>query len=121
MRWVVAQVALWIAIVVSWFVPPRFPDGVLDAVGVVLALAGIALAAWGYRTLGPVFTPMPEPRGGIVTGGPYRYLRHPMYVGGVAFFGGLSLVFTVLGLVLTGALALLWIGKARLESRLLGR
>ena len=60
MRYVVAQVALWIAIVVSWFVPPRFPDGVLDAVGIVLALAGLALVVWAYRALGPAFTPMPQ-------------------------------------------------------------
>jgi protein-S-isoprenylcysteine O-methyltransferase Ste14 len=120
-KWVVAQFALMAAIAASWLVPPRFPDGPLDIAGIALAIAGAALALWAYRALGAAFTPFPQPRGGIVTTGPYRFLRHPMYVGGIAVFAGASLGLTVLGLVLTSALALLWVGKARLEDRLLGR
>jgi protein-S-isoprenylcysteine O-methyltransferase Ste14 len=40
-----------------------------------------------------------------------------MYVGGVSFFAGLSLVFSAYGLALTAVLALFWIAKARLEER----
>ena len=43
-------------------------------------------------------------------------MRHPIYVGGAFFFAGLSLVFSVYGLVLTGVLALFWIAKARVEE-----
>jgi protein-S-isoprenylcysteine O-methyltransferase Ste14 len=119
MRFVVAQFLLMAAIVGSWLVPPRVPDGALDVAGAALAAAGVALAFWAYRALGPAFTPFPEPRGERVTSGPYRYLRHPMYVGGIAFFAGLSLVFTVPGLVLTVVLAFLWWRKGKLEERLL--
>jgi protein-S-isoprenylcysteine O-methyltransferase Ste14 len=117
--WVVAQSALMVAIAVSWLIPPRFPDGVLDLLGGALALAGFALAAWAYRALGAAFSPFPEPRGERVTTGPYRYLRHPMYVGGILVFAGVSLILSVAGLVLTGVLALLWWRKGRLEERLL--
>jgi protein-S-isoprenylcysteine O-methyltransferase Ste14 len=117
--WVVAQSVLMLTIAVSWLFPPRFPDGALDLVGGALALAGVALAVWAYRALGAAFTPFPEPRGQRVTWGPYRYLRHPMYGGGILFFAGMSLIFSVAGLVLTAALALLWWRKGRLEERLL--
>jgi protein-S-isoprenylcysteine O-methyltransferase Ste14 len=118
-RWVVAQFALMVLTAVSWLIPPRFPDGALDFLGGALALVGFALAAWAYHALGAAFTPFPQPRGERVTRGPYRYLRHPMYLGGVLVFGGMSLIFSVPGLVLTAALALLWWRKGRLEERLL--
>lgn len=44
-------------------------------------------------------------------------MRHPIYVGGVLFVAGLSLVFSAYGLALTAVLALFWIAKARLEER----
>jgi len=119
MKYVVAQFVVMAAIVGSWLVPPRFPDGALEAVGAALAAAGIGLAVWAYQALGPAFTAFPEPRGDRVATGPYRYLRHPMYIGGIAFFAGVSLAFTVPGLVLTAVLALLWWRKGRLEERLL--
>lgn len=52
------------------------------ALGTVLFAAGIVLYRVAGRTLGDALSPFVEPRPGapLVTQGPYRYLRHPMYL-----------------------------------------
>ncbi len=45
---------------------------------------GIILALWAYYNMGSkVYSPFPEPRKSskIIEGGPYKYIRHPMYTG----------------------------------------
>lgn len=101
-------------IVGSWF----FGPGITRA-GYVVAALGLALGVWAGWTMGQSLSPFPKPRPGgeLVETGPFRLLRHPIYTGGVLFFTGLSLVFSVYGLVLTAVLAVFWIAKARLEER----
>jgi protein-S-isoprenylcysteine O-methyltransferase Ste14 len=91
----------------------------VSALGLIPAALGFVLAAWAVRTLGRSLTALPVPKdeGRLVQEGPYRFLRHPVYVGGALFFAGLSLVFSVYGLVLTAVLALFWVAKARKEER----
>lgn len=52
-------------------------------VGLVAFAAGVALYRLGGRALGDALSPLTEPRPGVplVTAGPYRWLRHPMYLG----------------------------------------
>jgi protein-S-isoprenylcysteine O-methyltransferase Ste14 len=87
--------------------------------GWIVAALGVALAVWAGVTMGHSLSPFPRPPrdAELVERGPYRVLRHPIYVGGTLFFAGISLVFSVYGLVLTGVLALFWLAKARLEER----
>ena len=49
--------------------------------GVPTAIAGLALFAWMFRHLGLNVTATSMPRVGatLVTSGPYRWVRHPMY------------------------------------------
>jgi protein-S-isoprenylcysteine O-methyltransferase Ste14 len=50
--------------------------------GAVLFAAGVALYRLAGRALGDALSPFLQPRPGasLVTRGPYRWLRHPMYV-----------------------------------------
>jgi protein-S-isoprenylcysteine O-methyltransferase Ste14 len=87
--------------------------------GFAVAALGVALTVWAGVTMGHSLSPFPKPprHAELVDRGPYRFLRHPIYVGGVLFFAGLSFVFSVYGLVLTAVLAIFWVAKARLEER----
>jgi protein-S-isoprenylcysteine O-methyltransferase Ste14 len=53
------------------------------AVGIVLIAAGVALRAWAVVSLGRFFQYQIEIQTGhrVVSGGPYRYVRHPSYTG----------------------------------------
>ncbi len=71
-----------------------FTDGTATA-GVMLCIVGLQFAVWARVTLGRSWgMPMtlhenPE----LVTGGPYRYVRHPIYTGLSAMLIGTSLVY----------------------------
>lgn len=121
--WVVAQFVLMVAVIVAGFVPPDWPagaHGALSVVGVALAITGCVFAVWAARTLGRSLSPFPKPvEAGLVTCGPFAIVRHPIYTGGLGLFVGYSLFTSVPALVLTGALAILWAGKIRVEERLL--
>lgn len=89
--------------------------------GWVVAAAGLALGIWAGRTMGRSLSPFPRPprSARLVQDGPFRVVRHPIYLGGTLFCAGLGLVFSVYALSLTAVLALFWVFKARYEERLL--
>ncbi len=62
--------------------------------GAAMALMGVPLLAWTFRTLGLNLTDTVATRANsfLVTGGPYRFVRHPFYVTVFLFLGGLSVV-----------------------------
>jgi protein-S-isoprenylcysteine O-methyltransferase Ste14 len=105
---------LFALVVASWFVGTG-----VTRLGYVIAALGLALAVWAGVTMGQSLSPFPKPRrrAELVDHGPFRVLRHPIYVGGALFFAGLSLVFSAWGLALTAVLAVFWLAKARLEER----
>ena len=119
--WVVAQFVLIAAILVAGLFPPHWPDGaepVLRPLSALLAFAGAGLAVAASRSLGRALTPYPEPRGGeLVERGPYRFVRHPIYAGGLLFCVGFSLFASVPALALTGVLAVVWWLKSSAEER----
>jgi protein-S-isoprenylcysteine O-methyltransferase Ste14 len=97
-----------------------FGDGVTP-LGWLVAAAGFAFAVWAGRTMGPALTAFPSParQGELVQRGPFRVVRHPIYLGGTLFFVGLGLVFSVYALAPTAVLAVFWVFKASHEERLL--
>jgi protein-S-isoprenylcysteine O-methyltransferase Ste14 len=72
-----------------------WPGGLVWPVvaGVVLIGAGIGLRAWSIATLGRFFQYwiMVQPGHRVVTGGPYRYVRHPSYSGIALVLAGIAL------------------------------
>jgi protein-S-isoprenylcysteine O-methyltransferase Ste14 len=106
---------------VGWLLPGRPGSRLVQAIGIALALLGLALSSWAYRTLGRSFTVFPVPRADaqLVDAGPFRLVRHPTYGGALLIFSGSSLVHGLLGLVGTAALALVWWRKSELEERVL--
>jgi protein-S-isoprenylcysteine O-methyltransferase Ste14 len=87
---------------------------------VLLVAGALALVSAG-RALGSGFTPFPKPAegGALVEEGPYAYVRHPVYSGGLLVAAGISLALSPWSLVLTAALAVVWALKASVEERFL--
>jgi protein-S-isoprenylcysteine O-methyltransferase Ste14 len=76
--------------------------------GITLVAVGISLRAWSISTLGRFFQYRIEvqPDHHVVTGGPYRYVRHPSYTGVALVVLGIALAAgAVLSLVVTFVLS----------------
>jgi protein-S-isoprenylcysteine O-methyltransferase Ste14 len=88
--------------------------------GVPAALAGLGLFGWMFRHLGLNVTPtsMPRATARLVTSGPYRWLRHPMYSAALLLVIAATL-FTSNGVVALGGLAMfaLLAVRSRIEER----
>lgn len=76
--------------------------------GVVLTGLGLALLAWVHVTLGRNFSPFLRIRADhtLVTDGPYRWVRHPMYTSFTAILIGFGLL-TASGVLLVASALLL--------------
>jgi protein-S-isoprenylcysteine O-methyltransferase Ste14 len=86
---------------------------ILRYLGLVLFSLGFILMNWAEISLGRQFSVQVTLQEGhqLVTRGPFRYLRHPRYLGIILFNTGIALVFqSWLALILTTTLAgvLLW-------------
>ena len=130
-RWVWGQLLLLVAIALC---APRMPRWLTIATagpayirlcGALVLLCGIVIMLWSARTLGRSLTPGIEPLPGapLVTRGPYRYVRHPIYLGVVLLCAGYTLLWTnvIVALAVTLMVWLYFEGKARAEERWLRR
>ncbi len=84
------------------------------------ALAGYALILWSLLTLGGRFGIAPADRG-LVTSGPYRLVRHPMYLGELLLRGALAISAPnlVMALLLTLCLAGIQVLRIQREERVI--
>src|SRR5438093_8338659 len=85
------------------------PSTLALTAGIVLFAAAKALKWWAILTLGPFWTfrVIVVPGASLVAKGPYRYLRHPNYVGVI---GELAAVALMTGARLTGPIVTLLFG-----------
>ncbi len=123
---VAAQVVLLLALVV---VPQVWtagwePSALTTALGWVLVGIGALLGVAAGASLGRNLTPFPVPRRNatLVTAGPYRHARHPIYGGVLLVLAGWVLVSGSLALAVLTVTALAFFdAKRRFEERALRR
>lgn len=102
----VAYPGVFVAMAAEGMLSPPVPANVLAA-GIAVFVAGKAVKAWAIATLGERWTykVLVLPGVPLVTGGPYRFVRHPNYVGVVGELIGMALM---TGARVTGPLGVLF-------------
>jgi protein-S-isoprenylcysteine O-methyltransferase Ste14 len=124
--------ALWLAPVLGWFSADwktdylgflmRNPLTWKEALaGGLLITVGNALDVWGYLLLCRSFSIVPEARE-LVTRGPYRWVRHPVYLGQILAQAGVWLCFARLHVVWIGLYCVfvaMQLYRSKLEDRVL--
>jgi len=93
------------------------------AFGIAVFIAGKAIKYWAIATLGSrwTFRVLVPPSSSLISHGPYRYLRHPNYVGVIGELLGLAVAAraTVSGAVSVVLFATLLALRIRVEERAL--
>ncbi|HUY05534.1 MAG TPA: isoprenylcysteine carboxylmethyltransferase family protein [Candidatus Paceibacterota bacterium] len=76
------------------------PPAVVGWIGAALAVLGVAFAVWARFHLGTNWSPVPAVKENheLVTSGPYRYVRHPIYTGVILAAFGAALTGTIFGM-----------------------
>src|SRR5579875_1168418 len=92
---------------------------VLAAIGALLFVCGIVLAVWARlhlgRNWGMPMTQRAEPE--LVTSGPYRFVRHPIYSGLLTAMLGTALVNNLFGLIVVAVLVAYFYYCGAVEER----
>lgn len=124
-RWLVGiQMLLFLVIGLLLATGGQLPGGVglWQVLGTALLVAGIWIGWRSVVVLGRNLVAVPEPvaDGKLITAGPYRWFRHPIYVSLVSSFAGVSLILEAWWALLgTAALYGLFAFKSRYEEGLL--
>ena len=105
---------------IAWLIWPFSPQ-VWTPAALALAVGATALGVWtlAHNRLGN-FNIRPEPRTGarLVTRGPYRFMRHPMYAAVLLFAAAETVAYADAWKIIASlALALVLAAKAVLEER----
>ena len=92
---------------------------ILGVIGVVVFASGIALAIWARvhlgRNWGMPTTQKADPE--LVTSGPYRFVRHPIYSGILIGVLGTALATNLIGLIIVGVLGAYFYYSASVEEK----
>jgi methyltransferase len=122
-RWMqVLYPAAFVAMTAEAYFRPHGADAIVFA-GIWVFVFGKAVKYWAIATLGPrwTFRVLVPPRSTLVTGGPYRVMRHPNYLGVIGELAGFALMAHA---ALTGPVSVLmfaWLiaRRIRVEERAL--
>jgi protein-S-isoprenylcysteine O-methyltransferase Ste14 len=95
----------------------------LQVIGLVIAALGYALVVWatGSNAFFSLTVRIQKERGhAVATGGPYRFVRHPSYVGGILFELAAPIMLGSWWALIPGGLnAMLFVVRTALEDRAL--
>jgi methyltransferase len=96
---VATHATFFMATAAEAFAAPWAGVGWWTAVGLALFVAGEALRGWSMLALGARWTTrvVVLPAAPLVATGPYRFLRHPIYVGVSLFLAGFCAAFALWG------------------------
>lgn len=105
----------------------RFPDSVkwnmVTTVSLIIIILGLMLRTWSIYTLGNYFTMhlAIQKEHKIVCKGPYKYLRHPSYVGAfLTYLGTTIFLHSWFSLIIaTVILSIAWLRRMHYEEKLL--
>ena len=119
-----ATFGLFLAFLAAFAGTAAGPAALLLALcGCLLALAGAALVLWSRAELGSAWSLVPsaDQGTGLVTTGPYRFVRHPIYLGLSMLAMGQALAFSNWPAVLVAFSAIVptFLWRAWAEERLL--
>lgn len=93
--------------------------------GCVFALLGAAVLLWSRQALGTAWslTPAADEATGLVTTGPYRFVRHPIYLGFLMLTAGEAIAFNseAVFVILLAAVVPTFLWRAYAEERILER
>jgi protein-S-isoprenylcysteine O-methyltransferase Ste14 len=93
----------------------------LQVLGAVVLVSGLAFAVWARiylgRNWGMPMTQKDEPE--LVTSGPYRFVRHPIYSGLLLAILGTALATNIYWLIALGLMGTYFVYSARVEERLM--
>lgn len=86
--------ALIVGFIPHFAFPVRFLSDSARPIGWVMMALAVLLAAWAYRTMRRARTNVDvhKPTTALVTDGPYRFSRNPMYVSLTLFYSGIGIV-----------------------------
>jgi protein-S-isoprenylcysteine O-methyltransferase Ste14 len=100
---------------------PGSPPLHFVAAGLVLGPLGLCLSLWSVWHLRSSFSILAEARRTVVSG-PYRYLRHPLYLGeALTMLGACLLIGTWIALLFWAVISGLQLARARVEEKKLSR
>ncbi len=91
--------SLLLGIFLEWAIPigilSQLPASARYGIGAVLSAAGVAMMAWAMGLFHRAGTAIPpwEPTTALVTAGPYRFSRNPIYLSVVMLYVGIALLF----------------------------
>ena len=97
------------------------PSLALLWIGAACTAVGIAIAIWARLYIGRNWSPRPavKEEHELVTGGPYAFVRHPIYSGIILAALGAALTGTVFGAILLIFAAGLFISRVAREERIM--
>lgn len=122
--WSVFIIQLFAIVETTYF---RFPDSMLwnayTSISLLLIISGLLLRTWSIYTLGDFFTMhlSVQNKHKVINSGPYKYLRHPSYLGAFMIYIGIPFFLHAWfsSIVAVIILPIIWLRRIYYEEKML--